>query len=451
MKFVCERITLSGIKNLISPIIIDLLKNKKVKEENKKRIVAIYGPNGSGKTAIIHAVEIFRNLLTENNYLLDNSNKKYVYNLINKSTKEFSFTVDFHLPNDLGLSDHPASMTRFSYQITLSIDDDQSVTIKEEKLLASTLASQRKTTKVYFHSIQGKIIESALAKPILAKLENTIKRRSFAEVCEEILREELKNPTNENNVFCLNEKRAHDILYFAPIAIAASKMDYFLLQTDAHSSYAKDFETLWDDHCHPRLDDEYKNFVMAYRDDSILVKKTDINAFLEAVKKLTHFIRLFKPDLCQIQMDKKENPDYYIVNLILSYENYQIHEDFESAGLRKLIQLFFSLLNIHQGDILFVDELDSSINDVYLVRLVEYFLKFGKGQVVFTTHSVAPMDVLKNEKDAIAFINACGEWSYWKRLGSYSPGKLYKEGYIKGLPFNIHAVDFGSVFNDNGE
>ena len=63
---------ISGIKNIEVPIELNFYKktiNNSDFDPEKYRIKAIYGENGSGKTAIITAVKILQNFLTDKNYL----------------------------------------------------------------------------------------------------------------------------------------------------------------------------------------------------------------------------------------------------------------------------------------------------------------------------------------------------------------------------------------------
>ena len=59
-----------GIKNIANPIHLDFYKKTIKRDFNpeKYKIKAIYGENGSGKTAIITAVKLLRNLLIDKNY-----------------------------------------------------------------------------------------------------------------------------------------------------------------------------------------------------------------------------------------------------------------------------------------------------------------------------------------------------------------------------------------------
>ena len=51
-----------------------------------------------------------------------------------------------------------------------------------------------------------------------------------------------------------------------------------------------------------------------------------------AISKLTEFLRIFKSDLKGIEIDKKENQDVWICDLVMNYETYNIHAEYESTG-----------------------------------------------------------------------------------------------------------------------
>ena len=46
-----------------------------------------------------------------------------------------------------------------------------------------------------------------------------------------------------------------------------------------------------------------------------------------------------------------------------------------------MMDLFYYLEDACMGMITFIDELDSNINDVYLDKIIEYFILYGKGHL----------------------------------------------------------------------
>lgn len=134
----------------------------------------------------------------------------------------------------------------------------------------------------------------------------------------------------------------------------------------------------------------------------------------------------------------------FLPSAIVGYNN-------EYTGIKKLIQLFAYLNEMVEGGIVFIDEFDSNIHDVYLCALLEYLMEYGKGQLCFTTHNVGPMDVLKHHKKSIDFLSEDHEIYSWTTSGNYSPSKLYRNGMIEGSPFNIDSIDFIGIFGSGEE
>lgn len=133
------------------------------------------------------------------------------------------------------------------------------------------------------------------------------------------------------------------------------------------------------------------------------ISKEVYKTFEKMVNKLYEFLKIFKSDLQGIEIDKKENRDKWVCDLVMVYDSYKIHAEYESTGIKKLIQLFAYLNEMVEGGIVFIDEFDSNIHDVYLCALLEYLMEYGKGQLCFTTHNVGPMDVLKHHKNQLTF------------------------------------------------
>ena len=98
--------------------------------------------------------------------------------------------------------------------------------------------------------------------------------------------------------------------------------------------------------------------------------------------------------------------------------------------------------------IVFVDEMDSNLNDVYLCKLIEYFMYYGKGQLCFTTHNLDPMTVLKENRNSIDFLSSDNHLVPWTARGNASPENCYKNGMIEDSPFNIDATDFIGIFGE---
>lgn len=175
---------------------------------------------------------------------------------------------------------------------------------------------------------------------------------------------------------------------------------------------------------------------------NVLIPKTFYDIYKERITRLKMFIQIFKPELVDIEIEKKDYNQFYQCNLKMVYEDYTLDREFESRGIKKLMGLFDYLDGANKGYIIFIDELDSNINDVYLDKIIEFFKLYGNGQLCFTSHNLSPMSVLKGNKNAITFISSMNTVHTWTNSGNLSPENAYKNGFIEDSPFNVDASDF---------
>ena len=136
---------------------------------------------------------------------------------------------------------------------------------------------------------------------------------------------------------------------------------------------------------------------------------------------------------------------FTIVDATVLTEAGYVGEDIESILTRLLQVADYNVPEAEQG-IVFIDEFDSNLHDVYLCALLEYLMEYGEGQLCFTTHNVGPMDILKRRKKSIDFLSENHKIYPWTKSGNYSPSRLYRNGMIEGSPFNVDSIDFIGVF-----
>ena len=80
---------------------------------------------------------------------------------------------------------------------------------------------------------------------------------------------------------------------------------------------------------------------------------------------------------------------------------------YESAGIKKLISICSNLVACYnrRSYCLVVDELDSGIYEYLLGECIEVMQEKAKGQLIFTSHNLRPLEVLKNESLIYTTVN----------------------------------------------
>lgn len=439
IKTLDQLISLSFYKKTIS-------KNPDTQDYNVK---GIYGMNGSGKSAIITSVDILRNLLINSGYLNDPIVQGNLSEIINKKTEELFIGAEYLVNlKDLFMI--------FRYEIKLLKDKTGKYVIAYECLSSKNANSKNDFMETVFEVKDGELI-------FIRKSENDM----FAKVIQQKTTNLLINTSMcalfyDKIIIAEKETHRNDLFKsLLTLLILGKKIHVYLDQSDDHKDYllqrscgySEELEngnlnrdSLLDHFV--EMDGECLNVIAVTKN---IVLKSMYEDFQRSVEGLYEFLHIFKSDLQGIEIDKKEYHDAFICSLIMVYDSYRIHAEFESTGIKKLIKLFAYIKEMVHGGIVFIDEFDSNLHDVYLCALLEYLMQYGEGQLCFTTHNIGPMDILKQHKKSIDFLSVDHKIYSWTTNGNYSPSRLYRNGMIEGSPFNVDSIDFIGAFGYSEE
>ena len=436
-----------GIKTLEEEVSLSFYKKTITMPLDTKEynIKGIYGINGSGKSGIVASVDILRNLLLDDGYLNNPMVQKNLDAIINKKSKELFIGADF-------LAEYKEKTYLYRYEILLKKTVTDKYAISSEKL-SYRLATSKKDDFNSLIEVKNGIIDYIDIKNDEELkntfIQSTLNLLSMSAVSSVFLDKMYPYGEQISNIISLD-----GVLLLIHLGI---RMKVYMDQSDNHIDYLLKnmlMYTMESDKDDTYIDSLRKGALRLNRSsiDAIsggtdLIAKPIYTFYEKKVKKLKDFIKIFKPDLTDISIDRKEDGDNYVCNLNMVYGYYVVHTEFESTGVKKLIKLFDYLQFMVQGGIVFIDEFDSNLHDVYLCALLDYLMEYGKGQLCFTTHNVGPMDVLKRNKKSIDFLSIDHKIYPWTTNGNYSPSKLYRNGMIEGSPFNVDSIDFIGIFD----
>lgn len=415
--------SVKGIKTLDKLISLQFYKKtiSKNPDTQEYNIKGIYGMNGSGKSGIITSVEILRNIIVDPGYLNNPVVQKNLDAMINKRTKELFVEADYMVKAG-------EEIALFRYSVTLSKNNLGKYVISHECLSTKKAISKSEFDETVFEVSDGEIVtvyegkeKDKFVESILNKTMNLLTTASMSALFYEKF-------IKSNN---MQKKKNILWAYITFLYVLGEKIHVYLDDSDNHR---KNFLEIYD------------NCINVINITGNIVPQEMYKHFEKTVNKLFEFLHIFKTDLKGIEIDRKEDHELWVCDLVMCYESYKIYAEFESTGIKKLIKLFAYLKEMVQGGIVFIDEFDSNLHDVYLCALLEYLMEYGEGQLCFTTHNVGPMDVLKQHKKSIDFLSENHRIYPWTTNGNYSPSKLYRNGMIEGSPFNVDSIDFIGVF-----
>ena len=152
MNYYLLHLNLFGIKSISEEIQLDFY-NKHITSFDPElyRIKAIYGENGSGKTAIVTAVNIAKKVLLSPDYLRQNETQSLLGEIICKKTNEFHVQFEFAEYDELYLS-------TYRYSITISKNDNDVFEISSEKLEVISNYTRNKKYQNVFEVIGGQLV-----------------------------------------------------------------------------------------------------------------------------------------------------------------------------------------------------------------------------------------------------------------------------------------------------
>ena len=446
MKLYLCGLKINGCKNLNQTIDLQFCNTtiKSIVDFKNTNIKAIYGPNGAGKSAIMTAMSIYEQLISN----LDNLDNKYfasfIKEVINKDTNKLEIEVTFLIYRE---KDHKYLKT-FRHYISF-VNNNGNVLIEKECFMGLNGNSIKDDKfKELLCLNNGKIVKledkknKLLNKLFISEL-NVFEKKSIVSLSEDLMDEEYSHcalSVIASNLFALN-------------------LFVYLEKEDLHEDYLHNkiyLERALDSSINEKnkelKDDNQKNkkllFNLSVQGYDVINIKS-LKDYENNVKKLEMFLKIFKPNLKKIYVEKKVNENKYFCNKILCYDN-EIDIEFESTGIKKLVRIFNSLLMCSNGRIVFIDEFDANLHDVYFCKLVEFMKVYAKGQLCFTTHNLEPIEILKDNSYSLDFLSNDSRIFGWIKNGNQSPLKRYINGLIDYSPFNVSVFDFiPSLLNED--
>lgn len=459
MKFYLNKLSVLGCKNINKKIEIHFSNIKIDKNFNftGSNVKAIFGPNGSGKSAIVTSMYIYKNLLTGFVSLDDSSFLNFVKENINKETKKMEIEVIFS-------SFLKSKKETIKHIIEVSMNDS-GIFISKEALF---FLKENKTIKEenfieYFSSINGKM-ETIFGKKTLGKEDEFSKYDIYSGSLNLLKKESIISIYFKNDFFIKDKKENPKFLKYYSILNSTYLFSHFLVieidTEDMHFNYIfnKNEEFIFDED-----EKSQKKIFSFYTMESIMNKlkinknsdyvdiifENEIENYNKKIKKLIQFIKIFKPSLDDIEIDKKDLGDYYVCEKKLKYGNILVNLEFESTGIKKIVKLFDALNLCANGRVVFIDEMDANLHGVYFNKLIEFFIKESKGQLCFTTHNLYSIDVLKNNKYSIEFLSSDSRISSWTKNGNNSPYNKYINGLIDYSPFLVDSFDYDVLLDED--
>ena len=374
----------------------------------------IYGPNASGKTNVIGAMDTLRAIFVRGNInnsfafspniasssleLIPNCNNKQIYTEFSVGFIHESMLFEYTLKIDLG---------KF-------LDGEYDRKIKEESLYVNN-------KKVFLRNETLEVNLPLLIKPYI---NESIKRKSKK------MLNLAQNSLNDRDLFLVN----------------GFKMIY------ANKLVSRINEWFFD--C----------FLVVYRSDVLIAneKISDPNKDKFYIQQtLTDSGRIFGMDSEAVGIKVSENGKPMKYSLLKDKKTAIPSEVFESFGTIRFLNIFPLVLDVfNNGGTLVVDEFDASIHPMAIMNLISIFhndeLNKNHAQLIFNTHNPIFLNASLFRRDEIKFVerNAKGDselysLSDFRTADGVRKGEDYMNNYFVNCYGAINEVDFTPVFEQS--
>lgn len=392
-------------------------------------ILGLYGQNGSGKTALIDVLSLLKYLL------MGQQIPSQFADCINVDAPYASFQFDFKII--CGTGNH----TEFDVEYTCSIrkDADENsanmehaskfkVTVFDEVLSASFKNEQKKsrfcplidtrTDGVFLPASKYKLFtgseKSVEMDLLIAKRLTAATARTF------IFSRELAS---------VIYKQCSDKHYLAMYRALINYGNFELFIIDTTNSGLISINAL------PLAFSYEKEGRLAV--GSIMLRLNGVSLIpewaMDVVKKVVASMNLVLQELVpgltigieelgtQLQEDGKKACS---VQLVSSKNGRPIPLQYESEGIKKIISVLNLLIGVYNRSSITVaiDELDSGIFEYLLGELLRIIAEKGKGQLIFTSHNLRPLETI--DKGFIAFTTTNPDQRYIRMVNVKSTNNL---------------------------
>lgn len=367
----------------------------------KSNMSGIYGPNGTGKTAIIEAIEIF-NLYFDFNLSKDfiEKFKNKVNSLMKLGTKSMEIEVDIE-------------STEKVYRIYLNFikDKENNIFTRSEKVEWKENLPNKKF-KILIESINE--LEDIIPRLFMEKSSNKTAINYVGFFAEKILKSKeihLKSVLSDFNSFNSFISLIYDYSKDMDKNILDKKFNTFLIYWEEISKILKmiivvtlEEQALYNvDLLLPikvHNENMHGTFTLKYGNNNNIYSENVAIELNKIVEEINTIFSVIVPDAkLSVKKDLVRQTDgnrEYAVEIFVMKEDKAIPIERESTGIIKIVSLLSALIYYIQDEkaIVVIDELDIHIFEYLLAIILDKISRYAKGQLIFTAHNLLPLEKL---------------------------------------------------------
>lgn len=408
-----ERIRLIGIdlghfKNVRHGV-IDLSKGRGA--DSACSVLGIYGQNGSGKTALIDSIQILKHLLSPFPCCSSSDIQEWIH-YINVESKSSELTWTFRIDGDKG------DVQLVEYAVTLQKGEDCIAAenmvrtriqfVNERIAVTSTIGGERARKVVLVDTdVDGVFKPAARLRSLVASDKKTredlivakrlSRERSRSFVFSSEFTEALAKTAVEDNRLLKNI--IDRLRYYG-------QYELFVVRTLSTGLISLNALPISFTYEQPQFKST-GSILLPLNEDS-LVSRNAFDTAQVLIKHMNVVLCKLVPGLTIKLKDigrklQSDGSDGVMVQFVSLKNAKDIPLKYESEGIKKIISVLHLLIEVFNkpSTTVAIDELDSGVFEYLLGELLQIIANRGRGQLIFTSHNLRPLETLR--RDMIAF------------------------------------------------
>ena len=405
-------ITIHNFKNVIE----GSLSFENIRKNYRASIVGLYGQNGSGKTALIDALELLKYALCGRTIP-----EKFA-DFINVDSDVATLSYDFAVktPEETSMVTYQFSIKSVSDSSERNVDSVQSGEHKKRvyvfnELLKCPILSEKKirmgklvdtdTTELFLPRPKKQLLVGS-SKQIdtdleVAKKLSNAQSRSFVFSREFLnaVRSTVKQSANSDMELSFYVKLIESLVNFGNHELfVINKTNSGLISLNAQPLVFK----------YTTGNSGAIGTMMIPLNEPAVIPKKAKDVVINVIQTMNVVLKQIIPGLTihfkDLGMQVLENGEEGSRIQLMSHKNNrEIPLNYESEGIKKIVSILQLLIVVYnQASItVAIDELDSGVFEYLLGELLSIISERGKGQLIFTSHNLRPLETL--DRGFIAF------------------------------------------------
>ena len=407
--------------------LIDLFKGHNA--DSSCCVLGVYGQNGSGKTALIDSLQILKHLLSQFPFCSPNDIQEWVH-YINIESKSSELTWTFRIDDDGG------DIQLVEYSVTLQKSEDNistenmarmpQIQFVNERIAVTSMIGQKKIRKAVLidTNVDGVFKPDARLRSLVASNK---KVREDLIVAKRLAQERSRSFVFSAEFVDVLSKNADEANMRLRSIISRlrhyGQYELFVVRTLSTGLISLNALPISFTYEQPQFKST-GSILLPLNGDSIVPQ----NAFDTAQILIKHMNIVLCKIVPGLTINLKKIGDRLlqdgspgVVVQFVSFKNAQESPlKYESEGIKKIISVLHLLIEVFNkpSTTVAIDELDSGVFEYLLGELLRIIADRGRGQLIFTSHNLRPLETLHRDMIAFTTINPDNRYIRFRNVKS---------------------------------